>query len=93
MEMTVKSAKDRLEKRGEIYLDAEPTFATRTISRSSFPKAGAASLKSPASPTPPRTSWTRRFGPAGRSSSCKTFPRIDVNDAKQIEIVKSGDGK
>jgi len=38
VEMTVRAAKDRLEKRGEIYLDASPVFVMRRMSLSSSRK-------------------------------------------------------
>src|SRR6516164_6332246 len=45
VEMTVQSAKDRLEKRGEIYLDSEPDFRDEKNFAVVITKAGAASLR------------------------------------------------
>jgi hypothetical protein len=45
VEMKVQAAKDRLEKRGEIYLDAEPDFRDPQNFAVVITKAGAASLK------------------------------------------------
>src|SRR5437762_13245578 len=45
VEMTVKAAKDRLEKRGEIYLDAEEDFKDPNNFAVVIRKAGAASLR------------------------------------------------
>src|SRR5271166_5730919 len=45
VEMTVRGAKDRLEKRGEIYLDAETDFRDEKNFAVIITKAGAASLK------------------------------------------------
>src|SRR5438270_13161294 len=45
VEMTVQSAKDRLEKRGEIYLDAEQDFRDPKNFAVVITKAGAAKLK------------------------------------------------
>src|SRR5947207_11590237 len=45
VEMTVQSAKDRLQKRGEIYLDAEQDFRDPKNFAVVITKAGAAKLK------------------------------------------------
>src|SRR5215471_3113617 len=45
VEMTVRAAKDRLEKRGEIYLDAEPNFRDEKNFAVVITKIGAARLK------------------------------------------------
>ena len=45
VKMVVKTAKDRLESRGEIYLDAEDDFATRENSPWSSRRSAAESLK------------------------------------------------
>ena len=48
VEMTVRATKDRLEKRGEIYLDSEPDFRSAKNFAVVITRAGAASL--PTSP-------------------------------------------
>src|SRR5262245_23204296 len=45
VEMTVQAAKDRLEKRGEVYLDSETDFRDEKNFAVVITKAGAASLK------------------------------------------------
>src|SRR4051812_31268574 len=45
VEMTVKAAKDRLEKRGKIYLDSEAGFKSEKNFAVVITRAGAASLK------------------------------------------------
>src|SRR5260370_42344711 len=52
VEMTVRAAKDRLEKRGEIYLDAEPDFRHDKNFAVVITKAGAASLKTAGADNP-----------------------------------------
>jgi len=64
---------DRLEKRGEIYLDAETDFRDPNNFAVVISKAGAASLKESGIADPAAHFMDQKIRPAGRSSSCKTF--------------------
>jgi len=59
VEMEVRAAKDRLENRGEIYLDAKPNFRDEKNFAVVITKAGAAKLKEAGTTTRRRTSWKR----------------------------------
>jgi hypothetical protein len=63
VEMTVRAAKDRLEKRGEIYLDAEPDFRDPKNFAVVITKAGAASLRQAGIAAPGRQANSPRAAP------------------------------
>ena len=88
VEMTVKSAKDRLEKRGEIYLDAELDFRDPNNFAVVISKAGAASFKEAGIADPAKHFADQKIRAKGPVALVQEVPRIDVNDAKQLEIVK-----
>jgi hypothetical protein len=88
VEMTVRAAKDRLEKRGEIYLDAERDFRDVKNFAVVITKAGAASLGRAGIPNPAAHFKGKKVRATGTVKVVGKVPRIEVDDAKQIELVK-----
>ena len=74
VEMKVQAAKDRLEKRGEIYLDAEPDFRDEKNFAVVITKAGAAKLKEAGISDPAEHFRDKTIRATGTVSLCKTFP-------------------
>ena len=87
VEMLVQSAKDRLEKRGEIYLDAEPDFRDEKNFAAVISKAGAARFKDSGIPDPAEHFWQKTIRVTGVVKVVDDVPRIEVDDPKQVEIV------
>jgi hypothetical protein len=90
VEMTVQAAKDRLEKRGEIYLDAETDFRDEKNFAVVITKAGAASLKAAGIDNPAEHFKDKKIHATGTVKEVDKVPRIEIDDAKQIRLV---DGK
>src|SRR5262245_58325595 len=88
VEMTVQAAKDRLEKRGEIYLDAETDFRDEKNFAVVITKTGAASLKAAGIDKPAEHFKDKRIRAAGTVKVVDKVPRIEIDDAKQIKIVE-----
>jgi hypothetical protein len=88
VEMTVRAAKDRLEKRGEIYLDAEPDFKDEKNFAVVITRAGAASLKEKGVPDPAAHFKDRKIRASGTVKKVDDIPRIEIDDAKQIKLVE-----
>jgi hypothetical protein len=88
VEMTVKSAKDRLEKRGEIYLDAETDFKDAKNFAVVITRAGAASLKEAGITSPAEHFKDKTIRATGTVKEVESVPRIEIDDAKQIVIVE-----
>jgi hypothetical protein len=88
LEMTVKTAKDRLEKRGEIYLDAEDDFRDEKNFAVVITKAGAASLKDAGIDEPAKHFEGKRIRAIGTVKEVDKVPRIEIDEAKQIRIVE-----
>jgi hypothetical protein len=88
VEMTVMAAKDRLEKRGEIYLDAEEDFKDEKNFAVVITKAGAAKLKEVGIDDPAAHFKGKQIRATGVVKEVDKVPRIEIDDAKQIEIVK-----
>jgi hypothetical protein len=86
VEMTVRAAKDRLEKRGEIYLDAELDFRDRKNFAVVITKAGAASLKAAGIDNPADHFKNKKIRATGTVKEVDGVPRIEVDDAKQIHL-------
>ena len=84
VEMTVQAAKDRLEKRGEIYLDAEPDFRDEKNFAVVITKAGAASLKAAGIADPAEHFKDKKIRATGTVKEVDKVPRIEIDDAKQI---------
>src|SRR5437879_8706920 len=87
VEMTVKAAKDRLEKRGEIYLDAEEDFRDEKNFAVVITKAGAASLKEAGIDDPAEHFRGKKVRATGTVKEVEKVPRIEVDDAKQVRLV------
>ncbi len=88
VEMTVGAAKDRLEKRGEIYLDSEPDFRDEKNFAVVITKAGAASLKEAGIDNPAEHFKDKKIRASGTVKEVDKIPRIEIDDAKQIRLVK-----
>jgi hypothetical protein len=87
VEMTVQSAKDRLEKRGEIYLDAEPDFKDEKNFAVVITRAGAAKLKEAGIADPAGHFMGKTIRATGTVKEVDKVPRIEVDDAGQIKVV------
>lgn len=88
VEMTVQTAKDRLEKRGEIYLDSETDFKDPKNFAVVITKAGAASLKEAGVTDPVGHFQGKLIRAAGTVKVVDEVPRIEIDDAKQIQLVE-----
>jgi DNA/RNA endonuclease YhcR with UshA esterase domain len=88
VQMTVQSAKDRLEKRGEIYLDAETDFHDEKNFAVVITKAGAAKLKEAGINDPAAHFKDKIIRATGVVKVVQECPRIEIDDAKQIHIVE-----
>jgi DNA/RNA endonuclease YhcR with UshA esterase domain len=86
--MEVKTAKDRLEKRGEIYLDAEEDFRDEKNFAVVITKKGAASLKEAGIADPAEHFKGKTMTAKGTVKEVDGVPRIEIDDVKQIEVVK-----
>jgi hypothetical protein len=86
LEMTVRAAKDRLEKRGEIYLDSETDFRDEKNFAVVITKAGAASLKEAGIDNPAEHYKDKKVRATGTVKELDQVPRIEIDDAKQIKI-------
>jgi hypothetical protein len=88
VEMAVQAAKDRLEHRGEIYLDAELDFRDEKNFAVVITKAGAASLKEAGIDNPAEHFKDKRIRATGTVKEVDKVPRIEIDDAKQIKIAQ-----
>ena len=86
--MEVKTAKDRLEKRGEIYLDAEEDFKSEKNFAVVITKKGAASLKDAEIADPADHFKGKLITAKGSVKEVDDVPRIEIDDAKQIAVAK-----
>ena len=89
VEMLVQAAKDRLEKRGEIYLDAEPDFRDEKNFAAVITKAGAARFKDKGIADPAEHFRQKTIRVTGVVKVVDDVPRIEVDDPQQMEIAKS----
>jgi hypothetical protein len=87
VEMTVRAAKDRLEKRGEIYLDSELDFRARDNFAVVITKAGAASLREAGIDSPAEHFKGKKIRASGLVKDIDGVPRIEIDEAKQIRLV------
>jgi hypothetical protein len=83
--MTVKAAKDRLEQRGEIYLDAEPDFRDEKNFAVVITKAGAVSLKKAGIDNPAVYFKDQKIRATGTVKEVEKVPRIEIDDAEHIK--------
>jgi hypothetical protein len=88
VKMTVKAAKDRLEKRGEIYLDAEENFRDEKSFAVVITKTGAASLNSAGITDPAAHFRDKTITAKGTVKEVDGVPRIEIDDARQIAVVE-----
>jgi hypothetical protein len=86
VEMTVKAAKDRLEKRGEIYLDSETDFKDEKNFAVVINKDGAADLKKKGIDDPAAHFKDKLIQATGEVKVVDGVPRIEISEAKQIKL-------
>src|SRR5262249_4949588 len=91
VEMKVQAAKDRLEARGEIYLDAEQDFRDEKNFAVVITKAGAAKLKEAGIDDPAAHFLDKTIRASGEVKLVQDVPRIEIDDAKQIRLVQLPD--
>jgi DNA/RNA endonuclease YhcR with UshA esterase domain len=87
VEMTVRASKDRLQKRGEIYLDSEADFHDAKNFAVVITKSGAASLQKAGIANPAAHFKGKVIRASGRVKEVDEIPRIEIDDAKQIRVV------
>lgn len=87
VKMEVKTAKDRLEKRGEIYLDAEEDFKDAKNFAVVISKTGAASLKAAGIADPADHFKGKTITAKGTVTEVDGVPRIEIDKAEQIAVV------
>jgi hypothetical protein len=88
VQMLVKATKDRLEKRGEIYLDSEEDYWDRKNLGIVITKAGAAKFKKAGVEEPSVHFKGKLVRVKGKVILKDQRPRIEVDDPKQIQIVE-----
>jgi len=88
VEMIVQAAKDRLEKRGEIYLDSETNFRGHKNFAVVITRTGASSLKEAGINNPAEHYKNKKIRATGTVKEVDKVPRIEIDDAKQISIVE-----
>ena len=86
--MEVKAAKGRLEKRGEIYLDAEEDFKDAKNFAVVITKAGAASLKAAGIADPADHFQAKTIRAKGTVKEVDGVPRVEIDDDRQITVVE-----
>src|SRR5262249_52620559 len=82
--LEVKAAKDRLEKRGEIYLDAQDNFKDEKNFAVVITKAGAESLRAAGISDPADHFKGKTIRATGTVKEVDGVPRIEIDDSKQI---------
>jgi hypothetical protein len=87
VEMVVQAAKDRLARRGEIYLDAEVDFRDEKNFAVVITKTGAAKLKEAGIDDPAAHFKDKKIRATGTVKEVDQVPRIEIDDAKQIRVV------
>lgn len=89
VEMLVKARKNRIEKRGEIYLDSEEDFHDPKNLGVVITKAGAAKFAEAGVKEPAGHFKGKTIRVKGTVIIKEKRPRIEVDDPKQIEIVEA----
>jgi DNA/RNA endonuclease YhcR with UshA esterase domain len=87
VQMVVKASKNRLEKRGEIYLDSEEDFHDPKNLGIVITKTGAAAFAKAGIKEPAAHFKGKTIRVTGTVIRKEKRPRIEVDDPKQIEIV------
>jgi hypothetical protein len=93
VQMRVQASKNRLEKRGEIYLDSEKDFHDPKNLGVVVTKAGAAKFKEAGVDDPAVHFKDKTIRVSGKVILKMGRPRIEVDDPKQIRIVEKEDKK
>jgi hypothetical protein len=88
VEMVVQAAKDRLEKRGEIYLDSETDFRSEKNFAVVITKVGAALFKEQGIADPAEHFLSKTIRAKGTVKEVDDVPRIEIDDPKQVSIVE-----
>jgi hypothetical protein len=88
VEMVVKASKNRLEKRGEIYLDSEQDFRDEKNLAIVITKVGAPRFKDAGIDDPAAHFKGKTIQVQGTLIIKDNRPRIEVDDPKQIQIVE-----
>jgi hypothetical protein len=86
--MVVKASKNRLEKRGEIYLDSEQDFRDEKNLAIVITKAGAPRFKEAGVDDPATHFKGKTIQVQGTVIMKENRPRIEVDDPKQIQLVE-----
>jgi hypothetical protein len=89
IEMTVRAAKDRLEKQGEIYLDSETDFRSKKNFAVVITRKGAASLKKAGIADPAAHFKDRKLRATATVKKVDKIPRIEIDDTRQIKLVEA----
>jgi hypothetical protein len=87
-EMVVRASKDRLVQRKEIYLDSTTNHHDPKNLAAVVTIAGAASLKAAGIADPAGYYKDKTIRVTGTITLKENEPRIEINDAKQIQVVK-----
>jgi hypothetical protein len=87
VEMKVQTAKDRLEKKGEIYLDAEEDFRDEKNFAVVITRAGATSLREAGIADPAEHFKNKTIRAMGLVKEVDKVPRIEVDESKQVKVV------
>jgi hypothetical protein len=88
VEMTVATAKDRLEKRGEVYLDSETDFKSEKNFAVVITRDGAAALKKAGIDSPADHFNGKTIRSTGEVKTVDDVPRIEITKAEQIKLVE-----
>ncbi|MBI3407971.1 MAG: hypothetical protein HY040_06400 [Planctomycetes bacterium] len=88
VEMTVRSAKDRLEKHGEIYLDSEHDFRDPKNFAVVITKLGAAKLKQAGIADPAMHFKDKLIRATGKVRAVDRVPRTEIDDPKMIRVIE-----
>jgi hypothetical protein len=89
VEMPVRKAKDRLERRGLIYLDSEEDFTSPANLGVAITPAGAAKLKAKGIADPAAHFLGKTVRVRGEVLVFETRPYLPVTDPGQIEVVEA----
>ena len=89
VEMLVRASKNRIEKRGEIYLDSEEDFHDPKNLGVVITKAGAAKFAEAGVKEPAGHFKGKTIRVTGTVIVKEKRPRIEIDDPKQIEIVNT----
>jgi len=88
VELTIRAAKNRLDKRGEIYLDSEEDFHDEKNLAIVINREGAAEYRRQGVEDPAEHFRGKKLRVRGTVTSVDDVRRIEVSDPKQVELVK-----